>query len=260
MLWNDTIVESNEYYPYGGLFSATASVQPYKYGAKELDRTHGLDLYDSEARWYDSLLGRTSTLDPKAEKYYPISPYSWCASNPVRFVDPSGRFIVSKEFEKEYPRTTYYLKYGIEKVLDYKKIKEALIKYSELSSDNLRNDFKFGKGPIIYATKQIGSYGVTKSLGKKAYITISEDLLYNLEFAVGLERDIMLFLTAVTILHEYVHYGDAQDGKHQGPSVEEGLEFEKAAYGKVVTYTTAQELIEQYLKQIKNENDENKNN
>ena len=25
---------------------ATASVQPYKYGAKELDRTHGLDLYD----------------------------------------------------------------------------------------------------------------------------------------------------------------------------------------------------------------------
>lgn len=40
------VVESNDYYPYGGLFSATASVQPYKYGAKELDRTHGLDLYD----------------------------------------------------------------------------------------------------------------------------------------------------------------------------------------------------------------------
>ena len=27
-------------------YDATASVQPYKYGAKELDRTHGLDLYD----------------------------------------------------------------------------------------------------------------------------------------------------------------------------------------------------------------------
>ena len=56
-------VESNEYYPYGGLFSATASTQPYKYGAKELDRTHGLDLYGSEARWYDSLLGRTTTMN-----------------------------------------------------------------------------------------------------------------------------------------------------------------------------------------------------
>ena len=43
---DDAVVESTDYYPYGGLFSATASVQPYKYGAKELDRTHGLDLYD----------------------------------------------------------------------------------------------------------------------------------------------------------------------------------------------------------------------
>ena len=30
------VVESNEYYPYGGLFSAAPSVQPYKYGTKEL--------------------------------------------------------------------------------------------------------------------------------------------------------------------------------------------------------------------------------
>ena len=85
-----TLVESNEYYPYGGLFSATASTQPYKYGSKELDRTNGLDLYDSEARWYDSLLGRTTTMDPLAEKYYSISPYAWCAGNPVKYVDPDG--------------------------------------------------------------------------------------------------------------------------------------------------------------------------
>ena len=89
-----TLVESNEYYPYGGLFSATASVQPYKYGSKELDRTNGLDLYDSEARWYDSLLGRTTTMDPLAEKYYSLSPYLWSAGNPVRFVDPDGNVIV----------------------------------------------------------------------------------------------------------------------------------------------------------------------
>ena len=46
------VKESNEYYPYGGLIATKSSVQPYKYGSKELDRTHGLDLYDSEARWY----------------------------------------------------------------------------------------------------------------------------------------------------------------------------------------------------------------
>ena len=80
------VVESTDYYPYGTSFTTAGAVQPYKYGAKELDRTHGLDLYDSEARWYDSLLGRTSTMDPLAEKYYSLSPYLWCAANPVKFI------------------------------------------------------------------------------------------------------------------------------------------------------------------------------
>ena len=84
------VVESTDYYPYGTPFTTTNSVQPYKYGTKVLDRMHGLDLYDSQARWYDALTGRTSTLDPKAEKYYNLSPYTWCAGNPVKYVDPTG--------------------------------------------------------------------------------------------------------------------------------------------------------------------------
>ena len=86
-----TVVESTDYYPYGTPLTTAGAVQSYKYGAKELDRMHGLDLYDSEARWYDSLLGRTSTLDPKSEKFYSLSPYTWCAGNPVKFVDPDGK-------------------------------------------------------------------------------------------------------------------------------------------------------------------------
>ena len=84
-------VEVNSYYPYGALTGAGQSVQPYKYGAKELDRENGLNLYDSQARHYDPILGRTTTLDPKATEYFSISPYAWCAGNPVKFVDPDGR-------------------------------------------------------------------------------------------------------------------------------------------------------------------------
>ncbi|MGN0228788.1 MAG: JAB-like toxin 1 domain-containing protein [Muribaculaceae bacterium] len=87
------VVESTDYYPYGTPFTTAGAVQPYKYGTKELDRMHGLDLYDSQARWYDSLLGRTTTMDPKAEKYYNLSPYTWCAGNPLKFVDPDGNVI-----------------------------------------------------------------------------------------------------------------------------------------------------------------------
>ena len=94
------VVESNEYYPYGGLFSATPSVQPYKYGAKELDRTHGLDWYDSKARFYDSILLRTNSMDKKAGDYTWLSPYLWCAANPIRFTDPTGMYLLNEDGSK----------------------------------------------------------------------------------------------------------------------------------------------------------------
>jgi len=88
---NGMVVERNSYYPYGGLINANESTfQPYKYSSKELDRENGLDLYDSQARWYDPMLPCTTTQDPLAEKYYPISPYTWCAGNPVSIIDPDG--------------------------------------------------------------------------------------------------------------------------------------------------------------------------
>ncbi len=83
--------EVNNYYPYGGLMgAANAGVQPLKYSAKELDRENGLDWYDSKARFYDSMIGRTPTQDPLAEKYSGVSPYLWCAGNPIRFIDEKG--------------------------------------------------------------------------------------------------------------------------------------------------------------------------
>ena len=92
-------VEVNSYYPYGGLMAATTTegTQPYKYSTKELDRENGLDLYDSKARMYDPTIGRTPTLDPMAEKYYSMSPYLWCAGNPIKYVDPTGMFFNSAD-------------------------------------------------------------------------------------------------------------------------------------------------------------------
>ncbi|GAB6013538.1 RHS repeat-associated core domain-containing protein, partial [Viscerimonas tarda] len=49
----------------------------------------GLGLYDFEARQLDGYGGFTS-MDPLAEKYYSISPYAYCANNPVRYIDPTG--------------------------------------------------------------------------------------------------------------------------------------------------------------------------
>ena len=65
----------------------------YQYSGKEFDRMNGLDLYDFHARQYDPVLGRFTTPDPLSEKYYHLSPYAYCASNPLRYIDPTGKII-----------------------------------------------------------------------------------------------------------------------------------------------------------------------
>ena len=56
---------------------------------------HGLDWYEYGARYNEPVLSRFTTMDPLAEKYYSISPYAYCAGNPLMFVDPDGRVIES---------------------------------------------------------------------------------------------------------------------------------------------------------------------
>ena len=93
---NDSVEQVNHYYPFGALFgeSTGGDKNRYKYNGKELDRLNGIDLYDYGARHLDAALGRWSTIDPMAEKYYNLSPYNYCGNNPIKFVDPDGTYVV----------------------------------------------------------------------------------------------------------------------------------------------------------------------
>ena len=103
-----TIEQVNHYYPYGGLFgeSTNDEVQRYKYNGKELDRMHGLNLYDYGARQYDAALGQFTTMDPLCEKYYHISPYAYCHDNPMNRIDPDGRDDLFNDVGQFVERTT----------------------------------------------------------------------------------------------------------------------------------------------------------
>ena len=84
------VVETNHYYPFGGVFASTGNVQPYKYNGKELDTKKGLNWYDYGARHYDASLGRWFVVDPLAEKMNAWSPYAYCLNNPIRLIDCDG--------------------------------------------------------------------------------------------------------------------------------------------------------------------------
>ena len=88
--WKEQV---NHYYSYGGLIgviSTKPDKQDFKYSGKEFDRTYGIDLYDFHARQYDPIIPGFNSIDPMAEKYYGISPYAYCAGDPVNCVDPTG--------------------------------------------------------------------------------------------------------------------------------------------------------------------------
>ena len=112
-LTTSNIVQANSYYPSGALVtdvqtsvqlsSTSGDVQTHKFLGKELDRMYGLDWYDLGARRYDAAAETFWAMDPLCEKYYHISPYAYCAGDPVNMIDPDGKEWRSVEDSKGSP-------------------------------------------------------------------------------------------------------------------------------------------------------------
>ena len=93
-----TIVSGNPAQQRPGLVAPTVNYtvaegsdwQPFRFGGKENLERVGLNLYDFGARMYSPTTMRWTTMDPLCEKYYSISPYAYCAGDPVNLVDSDG--------------------------------------------------------------------------------------------------------------------------------------------------------------------------
>lgn len=87
-------IQRTQYYPSGLPWASNTydypDAQPYKYNGKEFVEMHGYDTYDYGARGYYPAIGRFTSVDPLAEKYYSVSPYVYCLNNPVKYIDPDG--------------------------------------------------------------------------------------------------------------------------------------------------------------------------
>ena len=89
------LLQTMDYYPFGAQFcdgTTDSNVQSHKYNGKEFDQMHGLNTYDYGARQYNPVTGRWDRVDQLAEDNTNVSPYMYCAGNPVNLIDPDGRF------------------------------------------------------------------------------------------------------------------------------------------------------------------------
>jgi len=83
-----------EYFPFGETFveeNVGSFFTRYKFNAKEQDSES--DLYFYGARYYDPKTSVWLGVDPMADKYPGLSPFVYCANNPIILVDPDGRAI-----------------------------------------------------------------------------------------------------------------------------------------------------------------------
>ena len=96
------VLAHNRYYPYGEAITrftgshaaaqsnAKAVAARYRFGAKEHETMHGLNAYDFGPRLLSASLPVWDCPDRQQERYHPLSPYPYCAANPIKYVDPTG--------------------------------------------------------------------------------------------------------------------------------------------------------------------------
>ena len=113
------------------------------------DKMHGLDTCDYGARQYNPVTARWDRVDPLIEKYYSVSPYTYCGGNPIRFIDPDGKKVIPVYY-KDNKKPVYYHSPD--------KFKKAMHAFAKTSfGKQILSDFT-PNGSWIFGVKGNGKY------------------------------------------------------------------------------------------------------
>jgi RHS repeat-associated protein len=249
-----TVVQQTEYYPSGTAYveGTGAGIQPFKFTGKELIIMHGLNWQDYGARWLDNVRMEWTTMDPLCEKYYAISPYTYCSDDPAKNIDPDGSFQLDPQTAKNYPALVDYYK-NLSEIFQNKpqEFKDAFYESSGLNKQQTSEMLQYGKGPTITVEnldkngKQIDGVTLTKNNGEgktenvnhgQGVIKIDDKVANMLQKAeTPKEKQIGSIMLEVVTFHEGTHYGNNKvNNNENGKYDESGFAFEKKAYGRII--------------------------
>jgi len=146
----------------------------HTFSAKERDPETGLSYFGS--RYYSSDLSIWLSVDPQSDKYASLSPYVYCADNPVRLVDPDGEDWVEREVEG---RKEVYYDRSVKSQADVNK------KYGENSGvKHLADGTKVGNGLYsVYNDHKANKNGVVKD-AKGNIVNPDRTIIYGKNFII----------------------------------------------------------------------------
>ena len=188
-----TVIETNDYYPFGMRHANATHIltanNRYKYNGKEEQTVGSLGVLDYGARIYDGQIGKWFGIDPLADSYYSISPYTYCTNNPIRYIDPTGM-----DWYESVNGNITWTDYTSQKELDENDIKGKYL----------------GKAHVIFSGSVYERLGVKK--GKDGYIDGEGAITANVTLYGPNGEDDITSLTGFTMTSDFETYGAISEG------------------------------------------------
>ena len=196
------------------------SKSPQTFTGKERDSETGFSYFG--ARYYDSdILTGWLSVDPMADKYPNISPYAYCAWNPVKVVDPDGKeiWIVIDKYNNERVKWTagkLYNEDNTEYTGDNDFVKQTANALNELySNDVSKNIISTFEGNSKYDIEiyegDITDYSVATGGTAKYGMGLRKVQSIKFDPYLGLEEKKETLAPFIALFHEFAHAYNAVD-------------------------------------------------
>jgi len=211
------VKEISDYYPYGW----QKFLGKYQFGAnagslfEDWDSTRGT--YYTLYRLLDARIARWYQVEPLWESYVNESGYAVVGNNPILYIDENG------EFKLEYSEEDLE-QYGLSKsdmerferivnnianiVKDNPQALEAIMNTTGFSKERILEDLQPGKGPIIRISEIDSGGGAQGGIGGIVFDYKVIKMLSSISSSDSMTLATQVLGTALTLLHEYGHYGD----------------------------------------------------